>query len=466
MATLILVLPGSSLRLALGHGDHNTAAKAAALRQSLGRSRPLGLARRLMAHDWSAAEVVVCCVFVLTLAAGVLAILVAGYVLGVTRPTIADQALPWVLGASIAVGMAYSWERRKGEPLLAWVVLICGIVSVLAIAVMKAEASVANPAVYLQHHPVKDKLFAPTWVAVEIGAFAGCSIASAGFPATVHALGAFIGLLIEICAAVLAGLTWLGEFVIRGLLVISRLVVGLLLIPAELLYLAVRRKVGTDLDGVYYLPLPIGGLLTRTHSRLSSRSQTRKEESQLNHKDSQKISLIGIGYQGSRIAPDAHASVAHALHDKERKGHEQLKLRNGHGAKDVSLSPAEVAQATAGKSPDEANRHVIEHMFDRAGNVISLRKAGDGVTIVADDEAEAIAGPLRSLAARHPGQRIASICSCGPDHAANGCAITSDSLRTLPVTAVVHCQENSPFAQVNSPGVRTRSWSPPSTPSA
>lgn len=262
VATVVLVLPGSALRLALGRGDENAATKATVLRHSLRNCRPLAFARRLMAHDWTVAEVVVCCVFVLTLAAGVLAILVAGYVLGVMRPTIADQALPWVLGASIAVAMAYAWGERRTEPWLAATILVAGIVSVVAIALMKVEATVVDPATYVSNHPLKDKLLAPTWIAVEIGAFAACSLAGAGLPATVHALGAFVGLLIEIAAAMLSGLTWLSELVVRGLLVIGRLIVGLLLIPAELLYIGIRRKVGTDLDGNYYLPLPSGGLLT------------------------------------------------------------------------------------------------------------------------------------------------------------------------------------------------------------
>jgi len=276
VATVVLVLPGSALRLALGRGDENAASKATALQQALRGCRPLAFARRIMAHEWTVTQVVVCCVFVLTLAAGVLAILVAGYVLGVMRPTIADRVLPWVLGASIAVAMAYAWGERKAEPWLASVVLVCGVVSIVAIALMKVEATVTDPATYISSHPLKDKLLAPTWIAVEIGAFAGCSIAGAGFPATVHALGAFAGLLIEITAAALNGLIWLSELVLRGLLVIGRLVVGLLLIPAELLYLAIRRKVGTDLDGNHHLPLPAGGLLTEHAAASASAPKTER----------------------------------------------------------------------------------------------------------------------------------------------------------------------------------------------
>lgn len=262
VATVILVLPGSALRLALGRGDENAASKATVMRQSLRNCRPLAFARRIMAHDWTATEVVVCWVFVVTLVAGVLAILVAGYVLGVMRPTIADQALPWVLGASIAVGMAYAWGERTTEPWLAATILVAGIISVVAIALMKVEATVVDPATYVSNHPLKDKLLAPTWIAVEIGAFAACSLAGAGLTAAIHAVAGLVGLVIEILAAALNGLIWLGELVVRGLLVIGRLVVGIFLIPAELLYLAIRRKVGTDLDGNFYLPLPSGGLLT------------------------------------------------------------------------------------------------------------------------------------------------------------------------------------------------------------
>lgn len=165
--------------------------------------------------------------------------------------------------------------------------------------------------------------------------------------------------------------------------------------------------------------------------------------------DSQKISVIGIGRQGSGFVPGAFANAIHGLFDKERKGHEQLKLGNGHGAKDVTPSLAEIAQASAGKSPDDAYRQIVEHLFDRAGNNIALAKAGDGVTLVAHDEAAVVAGPIRSMAARHPGQRIASVSPCGPDHESNGCPVSVGT--PVPLTAVAHYQDNSPFALDNSP---------------
>lgn len=275
VATLIFVLPGSALRLAMGRGDEHAATKAAMLRQALRSSRPLGFARRIMAHEWSAAEVVVCCVFILTLSAGVLAILVAGYVLGIARPTFADQALPRVLGASLAVGMAYAWEKRKTEPWLAAVVLFSGTVSIIAMSLMKVEATVTDPATYVSTHPLKDILLAPTWIAVEIGAFAACSLAGGGLAATLHALGGFIGLLIEIAVAGLNGLVWLIEIVMRGLLVIGSLLIGLVLTPGEFMFLMVRLKVGTDLDGRYHLQLPSGGLLTE-HAAATSAPRTER----------------------------------------------------------------------------------------------------------------------------------------------------------------------------------------------
>lgn len=165
--------------------------------------------------------------------------------------------------------------------------------------------------------------------------------------------------------------------------------------------------------------------------------------------DSQKVSVIGIGRQGSGFVPGAFANGVHGLFDKERNRHEQLKLRNGHGAKDVSPSLAEIAQASAGKSPDAAYGQIVDHLFDRAGNNIALAKAGDGVTLVAHDEAAVVAGPIRSLAARHPGQRIASVSPCGPDHASNGCPVSVGA--SVPLTAIAHYQGDSPFALDNSP---------------
>ena len=64
----------------------------------------------------------------------------------------------------------------------------------------------------------------------------------------------------------------------------------------------------------------------------------------------------------------------------------------------MSPSLAEIAQASAGKSPDAAYGQVVDHLFDRAGNNIALAKAGDGVTLVAHAEDAVVAGPIRSLA--------------------------------------------------------------------
>lgn len=167
--------------------------------------------------------------------------------------------------------------------------------------------------------------------------------------------------------------------------------------------------------------------------------------------ESPKVSVIGIGRCGSGVVPDAYADVALGLFDKERTRHEQLKLRNGHGSRDVSPSLAGIAQASAGKSPDDAYKQIVADMIDRAGNAIALSKSGDGISLVVHDDLEAVRGPLRSLAARHPGQRIASVTPCGPSHAANGCALTDVTVGPTPLTAVAHYRESSPFALVNSP---------------
>ncbi len=259
--TLVLLLPGCFLREALRRGDERSASQALALRQSLTKSRALAFARRLMKHDWTSSEVVVSAVFVLTTAAAVLAILVAGYVLGLARPTAGDKLLPWVLGGSIAVSMAYAWAQRKAEPWLAAVVIVCGTASVILISLLKVEATVIAPADYLYHHPLKDRLLAPTWIAIESSAFAGSSMSHAGISGAIRAAGALAALLIEIGVAAIAFALRLGELLVRGVLVVSRLVLGLLLIPAEVLYRALRRRLGTDMDGNHHLPPISGGTL-------------------------------------------------------------------------------------------------------------------------------------------------------------------------------------------------------------
>ena len=214
--------------------------------------------------------------------------------------------------------MAYAWGERKANRWAARIVLICGIVSVIAISIMKVEATVADPATYLEHHPLKDRLLAPTWIAVELGAFAACSLAGAGLVTSAHVVGAAIGLLVEVGVAALTAAVWLGELVVRSVLVIGRLVVGLLLIPAELSDLAIRRRVGTDLDGTFYLPLPSGWCPDGAHRDVGYCCENRKEESKLKNPDSQKISVLGIGRQGSGFVPEAFANAVHGLFDKER----------------------------------------------------------------------------------------------------------------------------------------------------
>jgi hypothetical protein len=166
------------------------------------------------------------------------------------------------------------------------------------------------------------------------------------------------------------------------------------------------------------------------------------------------ITVIGEGRTGSGFVPSAFADAAHGLYDAERAGHEQLRLRNGHGAHDVSPTPAQVVGGSTGKDPRAAHQQVVHDLFVRAQSGIVRSHAHDGITIVAHEDADLVAAPLLHLAHQLPQQRLVSLCAfpeAGRDgtHATNGCTIAAIASATL--TAVGHYGPRSPFAATNSP---------------
>src|SRR5262249_24585870 len=124
---------------------------------------------------------------------------------------------------------------------------------------------------------------------------------------------------------------------------------------------------------------------------------------------------------------------------------------NARGARNVSATPADIAQSSAGKSPDAAERQIVSGIVDRVGDAVALRKSPNGVLFVAHEALDPVKALLRSFKARHPGQSICSLTLCSPDHAARGCLAAEPDKGAKPFSAVGHCRDSSPFAKVNSP---------------
>lgn len=173
-------------------------------------------------------------------------------------------------------------------------------------------------------------------------------------------------------------------------------------------------------------------------------------------KGAPNVSVIGVGRTGSGFAPLAYADSAHGLYDAERAGHEQLRLRNGHGARDVSPSPAQEAAASAGKEPQAAYQQVVTDLVARAHNAIVLGRAQDGITMIAHDSADPVRGPLLTFHQQLPQQRIVSLCpfpedGTPADHASAGCMMRPLASGSACITAIGHYGPRSPFASRNSP---------------
>lgn len=163
-------------------------------------------------------------------------------------------------------------------------------------------------------------------------------------------------------------------------------------------------------------------------------------------------SVIGEGRLGSGFVPRAYADTVHGHYDPERGGHAELRLANGHGARDVSPSAAQEAAASAGKDPDAARRQVITDLFVRVRNGIVLAHAQDGLTVVAHDDTLHIKPALVALHQQLPRQRLLSLhASPAGDHAIDGCEMLGFAPDPFPLTAIGHYGQRSPFALVNSP---------------
>ncbi len=165
-----------------------------------------------------------------------------------------------------------------------------------------------------------------------------------------------------------------------------------------------------------------------------------------------KVGALGYGRMGSGFVPGAWADSVYGNFDPDRLGHQELKLGNGHGATDVSPSQAQSLADSIGKPPEEARPKVFGGMTERAGHVLSLKGAGEGVVAVASDSTDILVGPLDALKHDHPAVDVVVLCAppqaegAGTNHA--GC-LTAKLRRS--VTAVGHYSAASPFAQKNSP---------------
>lgn len=162
------------------------------------------------------------------------------------------------------------------------------------------------------------------------------------------------------------------------------------------------------------------------------------------------ISVIGEGRTGSGFAPLAYADAAHGLYDAERAGHERLRLRNGHGAHDVTPTDVQIVAASAGKEPRSAHEQVLSDLFVRAHSGIVRNHAHDGITVVAHDDVDLVAAPLLRLARQLPQQRMVCYCPSPVETHLNAeCSVVTALEGHL--TAAAHYGPRSPFASTNSP---------------
>ncbi len=166
---------------------------------------------------------------------------------------------------------------------------------------------------------------------------------------------------------------------------------------------------------------------------------------------SKKTNVFGFGRRGSEFVPGAWTNGVCGLYDPERHGNEQLKLHNGHGARDVSPTRLQMVRAAAGKSPAEAAIQTIAGMFNRASELVT-RQAHGGVTVVAFDGGELLLPVVLGFRQRHRSQCLVGLCDPGEDHPASCPArIAGDR----PFTTLFHYREDSPFARTNSPQRQT-----------
>lgn len=249
--TLVGLFPAWAVREALADGAETIARTSGRVRQAARGSDALAFARRLRTHRWSVATVTTGAVFLLVTAAGLLSVLVAGNVVGLQRPAVGEAWLPWILGGALLAILAEAWPSR-GQPGfgLRVITVSSAFVAVVIVAILKAEATTIPPAEYARYHPFKDWLLGPFWVALEAAFFLGGAVLGRpGIECGMRALGWLVGLGLETAIQLGLALVVAVLAITRAVLVALRLLISALFLPAALLWAAVRKAAGTDLDG-------------------------------------------------------------------------------------------------------------------------------------------------------------------------------------------------------------------------
>jgi hypothetical protein len=255
----VMLFPAWSLKHEFNTASAATRARTATARRSVDQANVHAYARRLRAHPWTTAELTAGIVVVTVTIAALLALLAASNVVGLERTTFGERWLPWILGIALMAVIAECWPDR-GEPKL--MLRICAVgfafLAIVSISVMKAEASTVAPTQYIDYHPMKDLFLGPFWITLELAyALAAASLGRPGIEHGVRLVGWLGGLAIEVTAWLVGALVIaLGALVALSLTVLN-VAISTLFLPAALLWGALRRAAGTDIDGNDRLgPLP------------------------------------------------------------------------------------------------------------------------------------------------------------------------------------------------------------------
>lgn len=251
----IFLIPGWLSRSAAGQAQKRVSEKRSELESGLTESAAMDFCRRLRGCRWSSSEVTPGVVFLVISAAALLSVLVAGNVLGLRRPEVAEEWLPWILGLALLASMSEAWTRPTNGHWLRIAVIVLALAALMLITVVKVEATVVPAGTYAKYHPLKDALLYPAWIAIELTLFLGAAVLGhAGVDNAVRLVGWTLGLLGEALLCGLILVVALAGFALQFILHAIHLLLGMVFMPAAMAWEALRRHLGTDLDGNFRLP--------------------------------------------------------------------------------------------------------------------------------------------------------------------------------------------------------------------
>jgi hypothetical protein len=251
----LFLTPGWMLRSAAGEARARIATGRSTLASAASEARAMEFCRRLRGGSWSLGDVRSGLVFLLISSAALLSVLVAGNVLGLRRPEVAEAWLPWLLGLALLASLTEAWTRPDGERWLAVAVVLFALAALVLITVLKVEATIIPATTYVKHHPLKEALLYPGWIAVELTLFLGAAVLGReGVDNGIRVGGWSLGLVGEAVLRALICLINATGYLLEWFLEAIHLGLGLVFLPAALVWEALRRRAGTDLDGNSRLP--------------------------------------------------------------------------------------------------------------------------------------------------------------------------------------------------------------------